>query len=75
MSNLGEIEQAIARLPREEFLRLREWIQHRFDDEWDWQFEANARSGALRPAADAAISEHRAGKSQPFPPDEEQSSP
>jgi hypothetical protein len=74
MSNVEEIEQAIARLPREEFLRLREWVQHRFDDEWDRQFEADARSGALRVAADAAIAEHRAGRSEPFPPDEEPSS-
>ena len=73
MSSVDEIEDAIARLPREEFLRLREWVQHRFDDEWDRQFDANARTGALRAAADAAIAEHRAGKSTPFPADEEQS--
>lgn len=71
MSKVDEIEEAIARLPSDEFLRLREWVQHRFDDEWDRQFDADARSGALSSAAAAAIAEHRAGRSAPFPADEE----
>ncbi len=71
VSTVDEIEEAIARLPREEFLRLREWVQHRFDDEWDQQFDTDARNGALRAVADAAIAEHRAGKSTPFPAGEE----
>jgi hypothetical protein len=42
MSTVKEIESAVERLPREDFLRLREWMQRRFDDEWDRQFERDA---------------------------------
>ncbi len=40
------------------------------NDEWDKQLEADAESGALDAAfsglADAALAEHRAGKTQPL---------
>lgn len=70
MSTVQEIEKAIQQLPREEIFRLREVIQHRFDDEWDRQFADDAKSGLLDEIAEAALSEHRAGKSTPLPPDE-----
>jgi hypothetical protein len=70
MSTVEQIEAAIQKLPREEFFRLHEWMRDRFDDEWDKQFEEDARSGRLDHAAKKAIAEHRAGKSMPFPPDE-----
>jgi hypothetical protein len=66
-----EIEQEIAKLPKEEFFRLREQIQHRFDQEWDIQFERDVKNGRLDKLAAAAIAEHRAGNSKPFPPDAE----
>ena len=66
-----EIEQAIAKLPPEEFLRLRESIQRRFDQEWDSQFERDVTSGRLDKIAAQAIAEHRAGASKPFPADAE----
>ncbi len=70
MSTVQEIEKAIQQLPREEIFRLREVIQHRFDDEWDRQFADDAESGLLDEFAEAALAEHRAGKSTPFPRDE-----
>jgi hypothetical protein len=70
MSTVQEIEKAIEQLPREEIFRLREVIQHRFDDEWDRQFADDAESGLLDGLAEAALAEHRAGKSTPFPRDE-----
>jgi hypothetical protein len=66
-----EIEQAIAGLPKEEFLRLREKIQRRFDSEWDAQFERDVTAGKLDKIAAQAIAEHRAGKSKPYPADAE----
>ena len=66
-----EIEQAIAELPKEEFLRLRETIQRRFDSEWDAQFERDVTAGKLDKIAAQAIAEHRAGKSKSFPADAE----
>ena len=70
MSTMKEIEAAIKQLPREEVFHLREVLQHRLDDDWDQQFEGDALSGRLDHLADAAIAEHRAGKSTPFPPNE-----
>ncbi len=67
MSTVQEIEAAIQRLPREDVFRLHEVIQHRFDDEWDKQFEDDAISGKLDHLAEGAIAEHRAGKSTAFP--------
>lgn len=67
MSGIQEIEQAIAKLPRDEFFKLREQLQRRFDDEWDTQFERNVASGKLDKIAAQALAELRAGKSKPFP--------
>jgi len=70
MSTVQEIEVAIQQLPREEIFHLREVLQHRFDDEWDKQFEGDALTGRLEHLAEAAIAEHRAGRSTAFPPNE-----
>jgi hypothetical protein len=67
VSTVQEIAKAIEQLPREEIFRLREVIQHRFDDEWDRQFADDAESGLLDALAEAALAEHRAGKGTPFP--------
>ncbi len=70
MSTVQEIEKAIEQLPRKETFRLREVIQHRFDDVWDRQFSEDAESGLLDGLAEAALAEHQAGKSTTFPRDE-----
>jgi hypothetical protein len=70
MSTVEQIEAAIQKLPREDFFRLHEWVRDRFDDEWDRQFEDDARSGRLDAVAREALAEHRAGRSTPFPPNE-----
>jgi hypothetical protein len=67
MSSIQEIEEAIANLPREDFLRLRDRIQQRFEDEWDREFEGDVVSGRLEQLGEQALSEHRAGRSTPFP--------
>lgn len=71
MSTIQEIEEAIANLPREDFLRLRERIQERFDDQWDEQFEKDVAAGRLDRFGEQALAEHRAGRSTPFPADAE----
>jgi hypothetical protein len=73
MSTVEEIEQAIETLPRDQFYRLRDWVQSRFEDEWDRQFEDDSRSGRLDHLAKAALEEHRAGLTTPFPEDDQQS--
>ncbi len=71
MSTVDEITSAIQRLPRTDFFRLAEWVQHRFDDEWDRQIEDDARAGRLDHLAEEALAEHRARRTTPFPPDEQ----
>lgn len=71
MSSVQEIEEAIANLTSEDFLRLRTRIQQRFEDEWDEQFAKDVAAGRLDSLGEQAIAEHRAGCSTPFPPDAE----
>jgi hypothetical protein len=75
MSTVQEIETAIERLPREDVFKLRNFIQHRYDDEWDKEINDDILSGKLDDLADMALAEYRAGNSKPFPPDEESSHP
>ena len=75
MSTVEEIEKAIENLPRDDFFRLRDWVAHRFEDEWDKEFEEDASSGRLDAAASTALTEYRSGKSTPFPPDEKPGRP
>lgn len=69
MSSIQEIEVAIAKLPREDFVQLRERIQRRFDEQWDEQFEQDVAAGKLDKLGAQALAEHRAGRSTPFPTD------
>jgi hypothetical protein len=67
MSSIQEIEEAIANLPPEDFLLLRERIQQRFEDQWDAEFEQDVAVGKLDPLGEQALAEHRAGRSTSFP--------
>jgi hypothetical protein len=67
MSDVQEIANAIAMLPPDDFLRLRELVQKRFEDQWDKDFEQDVASGRLEEIANKALAEHRAGRSTPFP--------
>lgn len=73
MSTIQEIEKAIKKLPREDFYRLHQWVQHRFEDEWDKEFEEDVLSGRFDSIKQDILKEHRTGHSHPFPPDEKQS--
>jgi len=70
MSTLQEIEMAIERLPREDLLKLTDWISSRFSDAWDRRIEDDISSGRLEGLAAEAIAEYRTGKTIPFPGDE-----
>ena len=47
MTNIEEIERAIARLPRDEFFELVRHLRERHANEWDRQIEEDARNGRL----------------------------
>ena len=50
MSSVVEIEQAIAKLSREQFLELARWFDEERNRMWDQQIEEDARTGKLREA-------------------------
>lgn len=50
MSSVAEIENAIAKLSRDEFLQLERWFEEERNRKWDRQIEEDARSGKLREA-------------------------
>jgi len=50
VTKVQEIEQAIAKLPREEFFDLARHMRERHAQEWDSQIEEDAESGKLREA-------------------------
>jgi len=71
MSTVQEIEAAIERLPREELFQITDWISSKFGDAWDRQIEEDIKAGRLDDLAQQALAEFRAGKTTPFPSDEE----
>lgn len=59
-----DIETEIAQLPQSQLKQFREWYE-KFDlDAWDRQIEEDISSGKLDVIADAALAEHKAGKSK-----------
>jgi len=48
VTQIQEIEQAIAKLPRKEFFELVRHLRERHAREWDQQIEEDAQSGKLR---------------------------
>ena len=62
--SLEEIEKAVSELAPVELREFRAWYL-KFDAElWDGQIEADVEAGRLEALAEAAINEHRAGKSR-----------
>lgn len=47
MSKVEEIEKAIALLPEEEYIQLRQWFSEKDWNKWDQQIEADSKSGKL----------------------------
>ena len=47
VTKIEEIEQAIAKLPREEFFELVRWFDEERNRKWDEQIEIDSKSGAL----------------------------
>jgi hypothetical protein len=68
MRTVAEIEEAIARLPRQEFVRLERWFDAERNRKWDAQIQEDSDSGAL----DLLVleAEEHARKGEACPPDE-----
>jgi hypothetical protein len=63
MSRIGNLEDRVKGLNREELREFRDWFAS-FDAEvWDDQIETDARNGKLRSLADRALRDHKSGRS------------
>ena len=62
--NVEDIEKAITQLPQDQLKEFRAWYEKFDSDAWDEQIERDAAAGKLDSLADAAISDHKAGKSK-----------
>lgn len=64
MGTVHEIEAAISKLSRQEFVALRDWF-FQFDSvAWDKQFEEDVARGRLDELADEALADVREGRSR-----------
>lgn len=62
MNKVRDIQSAIRNLSKEDKVALREWFERLDAEEWDKQFEEDAKSGRLDDLGDNAVSDFRAGK-------------
>ncbi len=64
MTKVEQIEQDVRRLSERELASFRAWFSDFDAAAWDQQFEADATAGRLDARADAALSDHAAGRSR-----------
>ena len=66
MTKIERLEREIAALSLAELAEFRRWFAEFDAAAWDEQLAADVQSGALDRAADAALADHRAGRSRPL---------
>ena len=64
MTKIEQLEREVSGLTPKELAQFREWFAAFDAAEWDRQFEADVNAGKLDALADAALADHRAGRSQ-----------
>ncbi len=67
MSTILEIQEAIVKLPEEERVALRNWLDAFEEDDWDRQITADAASGRLNFMTEEAERAKREGTLLPHP--------
>jgi hypothetical protein len=68
MGRIEEIEQAIEKLPPEEFLLIARWIREREQQHWDDRLDRDSASGKLDFLFEEAETESKAGGLREWPP-------
>ena len=63
MSKVEILEKQIEALSAEELARFRHWFAEFDAQDWDRQFESDAKAGKLDALADKALRAHAAGQS------------
>ena len=66
MSSIAEIEQAIAKLRRGEFVELERWFDAERNRKWDREIEADVQSGKLREVYERLQSENQGQAAVPL---------
>ena len=61
---IEDLEKAVSKLRREDLARFRAWFDAFDADRFDKQIEEDAKSGKLDGLADAALEEHRKGRTR-----------
>jgi hypothetical protein len=59
MTTIQEIKSAIGSLPHQEYMKLLGWIHDKDWNDWDIQFETDAKSGKLDFLAKEALEEKK----------------
>ena len=68
MSRIQEIEDAIDRLPPEEFRHIARWVREREQQHWDEQLDRDSTSGKIDLLFDEAQEENKKGLVRDWPP-------
>lgn len=66
VSNLEKLEREIRSLSEEELARFRAWFEEFDWNMWDRQLEKDVSEGKLDSLAEAALSDHEAGRTNPL---------
>ena len=64
MTKIEKLEHEVRDLTPKELAEFREWFAAFDAAAWDRQFETDVKSGKLDTLADAALVDHRAGRSK-----------
>ena len=64
MTNVEEIEKAVAELPPDQFARFRAWFEEFQAARFDERIEQDAKAGRLDRLAEPALVDFRAGRSR-----------
>jgi len=64
MTKIEKLTRDVRALTAKELARFREWFAEFDAAAWDKQLEDDVRAGKLDTVADAAVADHRAGRSR-----------
>jgi KaiC/GvpD/RAD55 family RecA-like ATPase len=64
MPRVEELATRVQRFNREELATFRDWFRKYHSDEWDKKIEEDVSAGRLDKLANAAIAEHKAGRTK-----------
>jgi KaiC/GvpD/RAD55 family RecA-like ATPase len=64
MARAEELATKVQRFNREELAAFRDWFRKYDYDEWDKEIEEDVSAGRLDKLANAAIAEHKAGRTK-----------